>query len=153
MKEHLFSSDLWLARSPTEIFPFFADARNLGSITRPWLHFELLTRGDMTMRVGALIEYRIKLHGIPLHWKTKITAWDPPFRFVDEQIKGPYQQWIHEHRFEKSGEGTLCHDRVRYSIFGGLIVNRLFVEPDVKKIFLFREKKLTELFGSKHSSP
>jgi len=71
---------------------------------------------------------------------------------VDEQIKGPYQQWIHQHRFEKSGEGTLCHDQVRYSIFGGWILNRLFVERDVKKIFAFRAKKLSEFFGSKHSS-
>ncbi|MBV8142622.1 MAG: SRPBCC family protein [Verrucomicrobia bacterium] len=153
MKEHLFSSELWLARSPAEIFPFFADAKNLGSITPPWLHFEILTPGEIAMRVGAVIEYRIMLHGIPLRWKTKITAWEQPFRFVDEQIKGPYHQWIHEHRFEKSGQGTLCHDKVRYSVLGGSIVNRLFVEPEVKKIFSFREKKLTELFGSKPPSP
>jgi ligand-binding SRPBCC domain-containing protein len=147
MKEHLFSSVLWLPRLPAEIFPFFADAKNLGTITPPWLHFEILTLGEVEMGIGALIDYRISLHGLPLRWRTKITAWEPPFRFVDEQIKGPYRRWIHEHRFEKSGQGTLCHDRVRYSILGGPIVQRLFVERDVKRIFAFRATKLTQLFG------
>ena len=99
------------------------------------------------MGVGALIDYRISLHGLPLRWRTKITDWEPPFRFVDEQIKGPFQRWTHEHRFEKSGQGTLCHDRVRYSILGGPIIQRLFVERDVKRIFAFRAAKLTQLFG------
>jgi ligand-binding SRPBCC domain-containing protein len=147
MKEHLFSSELWLARSPTEIFPFFADAKNLGTITPPWLKFEVLTPGQIKMGVGTLIDYRISLHGIPLRWRTKITAWEPPFRFVDEQIKGPYRRWIHEHRFAKSGLGTLCSDRVRYAVLGGPLIRRLFVEPDVKRIFAFRTNKLVELFG------
>jgi ligand-binding SRPBCC domain-containing protein len=148
MKEFLYQSRLWLARSPTEIFPYFADAKNLGNMTPPWLHFEILTPGRIEMGAGTLIDYRIRLHGIPVRWKTRITVWEPPFRFVDEQIKGPYQRWIHEHRFEKSGEGTLCSDQVRYAILGGWIVNRFFVERDVKQIFEFRATKLTELFGS-----
>ena len=113
MKEHLFTSELWLPPSPAEIFPFFADAKNLGTVTPPWLHFEILTLGHIEMRVGTLIDYRIRIHGIPVRWQTKITVWEPPYRFVDEQIKGPYRRWVHEHRFEKSGEGTLCSDRVR----------------------------------------
>jgi ligand-binding SRPBCC domain-containing protein len=146
MKEHLFKSELWLARSPAEIFPFFADAKNLGTVTPPWLHFEILTPGHIEMGVGTLIDYRISLHGIPLRWRTRITAWEPPFRFVDEQVKGPYRRWIHEHHFTKSGTGTLCHDQVHYAILGGRIVQRLLVEPDVKRIFAFRATKLTELF-------
>jgi ligand-binding SRPBCC domain-containing protein len=147
MKEHSFSSELWLARSPAEIFPFFADAKNLGTITPPWLHFVVRTPGPIEMHVGTLIDYRISLHGLPLQWRTKIIVWDPPFRFVDQQIKGPYRLWIHEHRFEKSGTGTLCSDRVQYSMAGGWIVNRLFVERDVRRIFAFRASKLSELFG------
>ncbi len=153
MKEHLFTSELWLPTSPTEIFPFFADAQNLGTVTPPWLHFEILTAGHIEMRVGTLIDYRIRIHGIPVRWRTKITVWEPPFRFVDEQIKGPYRRWIHEHRFEKSGDGTLCSDRVRYSILGGWIVQRIFVQRDVKQIFAFRETKLTELFNPRHLQP
>jgi ligand-binding SRPBCC domain-containing protein len=148
MKDHLFNSELWLARSPTEIFPFFADAKNLGALTPPWLHFEILTAGHIEMGVGTLIDYRISLHGIPLRWRTRITAWEPPFRFVDEQIKGPYRRWIHEHRFAASDAGTLCYDQVRYAVLGGSVVQRLLVEPDVKRIFAFRAAKLTELFGS-----
>ena len=151
MKQYLFSSELWLASRQTEIFPFFAEAKNLGCITPPWLHFEILTPGYIDMGVGTLIDYRISLHGIPVQWMTKITAWEPPFRFVDEQIKGPYRLWIHEHRFEKSGAGTICYDRVQYSIIGGWIVNRLFVERDVRQIFAFRATKLNELFGSERS--
>ncbi len=147
MKEHLFTSELRLALSPSEIFPFFADAKNLGNITPPWMHFQILTPGNIEMRVGTLIDYRIKIHGLPVRWRTRITVWEPPFRFVDEQVKGPYQRWVHEHRFAKSGAGTLCLDRVRYSVLGGWIVNRLFVERDVRQIFAFRANKLTELFG------
>ena len=147
MKEHFFTSELRLAPSPSEIFPFFADARNLGSITPPWMHFQILTPGNIEMGVGALIDYRIKIHGLPVRWRTKITVWEPPFRFVDEQVKGPYQRWVHEHRFAESGKGTLCHDQVRYAIFGGWLVNQLFVERDIKEIFAFRANKLTELFG------
>jgi ligand-binding SRPBCC domain-containing protein len=103
MKEHLLNLELWLARSPTEIFPFFADAKNLGALTPPWLHFEILTPGHIEMGVGTLIEYRID---IPLRWRTRIKAWEPPLRFFDEQIKGPYRRWIHEHRFAESGRGN-----------------------------------------------
>jgi ligand-binding SRPBCC domain-containing protein len=147
MKEHLFTSELWLAPSPAEIFPFFADAKNLGGITPPWLHFEVLTPGQIEMGVGTLIDYRIRLHGIPVRWRTRITVWEPPFRFVDEQVKGPYRRWIHEHCFVESGEGTLCYDQVRYSIWGGWILQRLFVQRDIRQIFAFRAAKLTELFN------
>src|SRR5271163_4911332 len=81
MKEHLFNSELWLARSPAEIFYFFADAKNLGTVTPPWLHFEILTPGHIEMGVGTLIDYRIRIHGIPVRWQTKITVWEPPYRF------------------------------------------------------------------------
>lgn len=148
MKERLFNSELWLARPPAEIFPFFAEAKNLGNITPPWLRFQIITPGRIEMRVGTLIDYRVVLHGLPLSWRTKITVWEPPYRFVDEQVKGPYQRWIHEHRFQESDGGTMCFDQVRYAILGGWIINRLFVEGDVREIFKFRAIKLTELFGS-----
>jgi ligand-binding SRPBCC domain-containing protein len=153
MKEHSFTSELWLPPAPAEIFPFFADAKSLGTVTPPWLHFEILTAGHIEMRMGTLIDYRIRIHGIPVRWRTRITVWEPPYRFVDEQIKGPYRRWVHEHRFEKSGEGTLCSDRVRYSILGGWIVQQIFVQRDVRQIFAFRETKLTEIFNPGHLQP
>ncbi|MFZ1321565.1 MAG: SRPBCC family protein [Ignavibacteria bacterium] len=101
------------------------------------------------MMKGTLIEYRIKLNGLPVKWKTEITKWDPPFIFIDTQIKGPYKIWSHEHKFEELGQVTLMTDTVRYLSYGGLlefIPNILFVKNNVKKIFDFREKKIHEIF-------
>ena len=99
------------------------------------------------MHAGALIDYRLRVHGIPVRWRTKIGTWEPPQRFVDKQIRGPYRQWIHEHWFVEKDGGTLCNDEVRYAVWGGAVLNRLFVRRDVRAIFEFRRKKLLEMFG------
>lgn len=130
-----------------EVFRFFADAGNLQELTPPFLGFEILTPRPIEMRPGARIDYRIRLHGIPLRWKTAITAWEPPVRFVDEQLKGPYRLWIHEHTFEEDGGGTVCGDHVRYAVPFGALANRLLVRRDVETIFAYREKRLREIFG------
>jgi ligand-binding SRPBCC domain-containing protein len=101
------------------------------------------------MKKGTLIEYRLKIHHIPAYWQTEITVWEPPFRFVDVQLKGPYRIWIHEHTFEKMGVGTKMTDRVEYALPGGpfaAIVNKIFISKDIKKIFSFRENKFREIF-------
>ena len=126
------------------VFNFFSDARNLELLTPPMLSFSTLTESPIVMKVGALIDYRLKIRGIPLRWRTEITAWDPPHRFEDTQLKGPYRQWIHEHRFCKEGDGTRMEDIVRYKVFGGRLVNRLFVAPDVLRIFNYRNQTLQE---------
>ena len=147
MKESFLSSEIWLPKPPEEIFPFFGDAHNLETITPPWLQFEILTQEPIEMRPGTVIDYRISLHGIKLRWRTRIEVWEPPHRFIDLQIKGPYRQWHHEHIFEPQDNGTLCRDRVRYAVLGGSLVDRLFVRRDVKKIFEFRRQKLLHVFG------
>jgi ligand-binding SRPBCC domain-containing protein len=126
------------------VFNFFSDARNLELLTPPMLSFSTLTESPIVMKVGALIDYRLKIRGIPLRWRTEITAWDPPHRFEDTQLKGPYRQWIHEHVFCKEGDGTRMEDIVRYKVFGGRLVNRLFVAPDVLRIFNYRNQTLQE---------
>jgi ligand-binding SRPBCC domain-containing protein len=98
------------------------------------------------MYPGALIDYELRVHGLPLKWRSEITAWDPPVRFVDEQRRGPYRTWIHEHRFEESAKGTVCTDLVRYSVLGGALVNWFLVRRDVEKIFAFRTGQLRQLF-------
>ena len=99
------------------------------------------------MRPGTLIDYRIRIHGLPLRWQTEITEWQPPFRFVDVQKRGPYRLWEHTHTFEAQNEGTLCRDAVRYTPFGGALMNSLFVRKDIEKIFNYRQKKLASLLG------
>ncbi len=103
------------------------------------------------MREGTLIDYRLRVRGVPLRWRTRISAWQPPHRFVDEQIRGPYRQWIHEHTFEPREGGTLARDRVRYAVpFDGLL-HRLFVRPDIEKIFHFRAEALQRRFATARS--
>ena len=98
------------------------------------------------MAAGTRIDYRLRLHGIPLRWTSDITTWEPPFRFVDEQVRGPYRIWIHEHTFEEKPGGTVVRDNVRYSVLGGALVNRVFVRPDLRKIFGYRHARLREIF-------
>ncbi len=135
-------------RPRAEVFAFFADAANLQELTPPWLRFEILTPPPIEMRPGALIDYRIHLRVLPLRWRTQITVWEPPHRFVDEQLKGPYRLWLHEHTFEEDGDATICGDFVRYAVPFGALANWLVVARDVRKIFAYREKRLREIFGS-----
>lgn len=139
-----------LPRPRSEVFAFFSDAANLQALTPPWLHFRILTAQPIAMRQGALIDYRIRLRGLPIGWKTEITAWEPPHRFVDEQLRGPYRLWIHEHSFEEIEGGTLAGDFVRYAVPGGplsVLVNRLVVARDLRTVFRHRHRRLQELFG------
>ena len=149
MKVYELRTRVRLPRPRPEVFAFFADAANLEAITPPWLHFHIVTPQPIGMRKGALIDYRLRLRGIPLTWKTQITAWDPPHRFVDEQLRGPYRLWVHEHIFEEDGEGTIVEDHVRYSVpFGplGYLADRLVVARDLGAIFGYREARLREVF-------
>jgi ligand-binding SRPBCC domain-containing protein len=131
-----------LPGTPEAVFPFFADARNLEAITPPLLRFEVVTPGAIPMRVGTLIQYRLALRGIAIDWLTSIQEWDPPHRFVDVQVRGPYQLWHHTHDFAPAPDGgTLMRDTVRYAIgFGpfGQLAARAFVHRDVQSIFDFR---------------
>jgi len=140
-------SRVHLPRPREEVFAFFAEADNLDLLTPGWLHFQIVSPPPLAMAEGTRIDYRLRLRGIPLSWRSEITAWEPPRRFVDEQRRGPYRIWIHEHTFEEQGGGTLCADRVRYAVPGGALANRLFVAPDLRRIFAHRTRQLRERFG------
>ena len=140
-------TEIWLPRPRAEVFPFFADAANLERITPPWLHFEIASRPPIEMRPGATIDYRLRVRGLPLRWRSEITAWEPPHRFVDEQRRGPYRLWHHTHTFEESDGGTLCRDRVRYAVPFGRLANWLIVRRDVERIFAFRAEALKRIFA------
>lgn len=147
MTLHTFRAELWLPRPRPEVFTFFADARNLEAITPPWVNFQVLTPGPIVMEVGTLIDYRLRVHGFPFRWRTEITAWDPPFRFTDTQLRGPYRRWVHTHTFEDANGGTLCRDEVSYAVPGGALIERLFVRRDVERIFAFRQEAMRRLLG------
>src|SRR3954467_5733361 len=138
--------------TPPQVFPFFADARNLEASTPPLLHFRVVTPDPIEMRVGTLIQYRLRLHGVPISWLTSIQAWDPPVRFVDVQVRGPYGLWHHTHTFEEVPGGTLMRDTVRYAIgFGvlGELADRLLVERDLKTIFDARAEAVPALLEAR----
>jgi ligand-binding SRPBCC domain-containing protein len=132
-------------------FALFADAANLEAITPPWLRFRVVTAPPIEMRAGTLIAYRLSLHGVPVRWRTRIEDWEPPIRFVDVQISGPYALWHHTHEFEPRADGTLIRDRVRYRIgFGplGEGARRLFVRRDLERIFDYRRAAIERLVSS-----
>jgi len=139
---------LRVPRPRPEVFAFFADAANLEALTPSLLAFHILTPQPIDMRPGTIIEYRLRVHGLPVRWKTEITIWEPPHRFVDEQRRGPYRQWSHEHTFEDApGGGTFVRDRVLYQVPFGRLANWLVVERDVRKIFSYRTEALLRKFG------
>jgi ligand-binding SRPBCC domain-containing protein len=130
-----------------EVFEFFSKAENLQKMTPPWVHFEIRTPLPFTIEAGRIIDYRIKLRILPLTWRSEITVWEPPNRFVDEQRKGPFRLWIHEHRFQESKRGTQIEDEVTYAVWGGALVQRYLVGPDLEKIFNYRHEVIEKLFG------
>jgi ligand-binding SRPBCC domain-containing protein len=138
----------FLAAPRERIFAFFSDAFELERLTPTWLRFHVVTPRPIEIRAGARIDYRLRVRGIPIRWQSEITVWEPPQRFVDEQRRGPYRSWRHEHRFEERDGGTLCVDVVDFAVPGGRLIERLFVRPDVRKIFSYRQRVLAELFSS-----
>ena len=148
MAEHILKRELTIDLPRDEVFDFFSKAENLERITPPELNFHITTPSPIEMREGALIEYRISLHGIPLKWRTLISKWDPPNEFVDEQLSGPYKQWIHRHTFTELGPTrTLIGDEVRYRLplepLGDLA--HFIVVRQLDGIFNHRSKVVTEL--------
>jgi ligand-binding SRPBCC domain-containing protein len=144
-----FTTEQWLPRPVDEVFAFFSDVYNLDALTPPWLHFHILTPRPPAVHVGLLLDYRLSWHGLPMRWRTEITAWEPPHRFVDRQVHGPYRQWVHEHTFVGKDGGTLMRDRVEYAVPGWFLeplVARLIVGPDVSRVFAYRQDKMRELF-------
>lgn len=142
MRMHVLERSQRVEVPPERAFAFYADAANLEPLTPPWLHFHLLTPQPIALEAGALLDYRLRLHGVPIGWQTRIERWEPPHRFLDTQARGPYALWEHEHVFEPAGgAATVIHDRVTYALpLGplGALAHRLFVRRDLERIFEFR---------------
>lgn len=140
------SAAVWLPRPVDEVFPFFADARNLERLTPGFLTFRVVTPAPIEMKVGTLIDYRLRVRGVPIRWRSRISRWEPGVAFADEQVNGPYRRWSHTHTFEAVAGGTLASDVVEYNVPGGAIAHALFVKRDVRAIFAYRARVMRELF-------
>ena len=143
----LLSCEQWLPRPRDEVFAFFADAGNLEALTPGRLRLEILTPGPIVMRVGLRLDYRLKVRGYPVRGQSEITAWEPPERFADEQRRGPYRWWVHEHSLGERDGGTEVRDEVSYGVPGGALVHRLLVASDLRAIFAHRSRTLARRLG------
>ena len=149
MKLYTIESNQFINKPIEEVFQFFSKPENLSVITPAKLGFKILSPNPIKMEVGRLIDYNIYLLGIPIHWRTLITDYEPPNMFVDQQIKGPYAMWHHTHTFHKVKGGVEIKDRVVYSIpfgFLGRLLNYLWIKRDLNNIFLHRKKVIDKLF-------
>lgn len=139
-----------------EVFEFFAAARNLERLTPPWLRFEVLTPEPVEIRVGTVIDYRLRVHGIPLRWRSQIEEWDPGRSFIDRQIRGPYGLWHHRHTFAADGQSTIVRDRVDYGLPLGPLgeaARRLFVGRDLERIFDYRGRAVLDALAESARVP
>jgi len=138
-----------IPRDPDEVFRFFSEAKNLETLTPDFLRFEILTPMPIPMGTGTIIDYRIRIFGIPRKWRTLIEVFDPPSRFIDVQVRGPYARWEHLHEFVRAEGGTRMRDRVDYAMPLGVLgraLRALFVRRTLERIFDFRRDRIRELF-------
>ena len=140
-----YQTEMWVDAPIDKVFEFFSNPANLEQITPPWLKFKMVQPEHLSIGPGTIIDYRLRLHGIPITWQSEITEWNPPNHFIDVQTKGPYRHWAHTHEFNEAGTGTFIRDSVDYKVPGGYLVDRLFVRKDIERIFTYRKSKLREL--------
>ncbi|MEO8371626.1 MAG: SRPBCC family protein [Candidatus Solibacter sp.] len=156
MAIHTLKREQFVPRPLEEVFEFFSDAQNLEFITPPWLNFQILAKGPIEISVGTLLDYRLKWHGFPIAWRTKIVSWNPPRSFVDVQLRGPYRLWHHTHSFAAVDGGTTMMDTVNYELpFGSLgnIAHGLGVRRDLERVFDYRMKVVGERFAPCQRAP
>ena len=140
-----YQTEMWIDAPIGKVFEFFSDPANLEQITPPWLKFKMMPFEHLSIGPGTIIDYRLRLHGVPITWQSEITEWNPPNHFVDVQKKGPYRHWTHTHEFDEAGTGTFVRDSVDYKVPGGYLIDRVFVRKDIERIFTYRKSKLREL--------
>jgi ligand-binding SRPBCC domain-containing protein len=142
----------WVPFSLDKVFAFFSNAENLEKVTPPWVGFRILTSTPIVMAAGIMIDYEVRIHRLPMRWRSEITEWVPPHHFVDVQRKGPYSEWKHRHSFLELNGGTLVTDDVEYLVPlswmpGAGLVERFLVRPELNRIFAHRRSALRTHFG------
>lgn len=152
--QQFLETETLLSKTLDEVFTFFANAENLERITPPELAFQILTPTPIVMQEGTVIDYRLRLFGVPFGWRTRITRWQPNDQFIDEQIRGPYARWTHRHSFSECEEGTGMTDRVEYCLpllpAGNLALP--LVRRQLDRIFRYRAAAIQQLLGSERNT-
>lgn len=144
------NSELFIDLPIEKVFDFFSKPENLGKVTPKSMAFQIVSPLPLQMKKGTIIDYKIKVMGIPMKWRTEITDWNPPFGFQDTQIRGPYRRWVHTHTFEEAEGGTMMRDHVEYLPPGWIfepLIHSLIVGPQVKKIFEYRASNFNYIFN------
>jgi ligand-binding SRPBCC domain-containing protein len=152
MKTYQLKTEIWLPRPREEVFGFFAEPANLERLTPAWLRFEIITKLTGAIEKGFQLNYQLRIHGVPIKWQSVISDWEPPHRFVDQQTRGPYKFWVHEHKFMEHNRGTLVRDNVQYSVPGGILVQKFIVAPDLDRIFKYRHMVLQTIFNAENET-
>jgi ligand-binding SRPBCC domain-containing protein len=148
MRGHVFRAEQRIARPLPDVFDFFSRAGNLERITPPWLRFTIAGDEPAEVTVGTVIEYRLRLRGLPLGWVSRIDTFEPERLFVDRQLKGPYKLWVHRHEFEADGAGTIIRDEVNYQLplgILGALAHLVSVRRDLERIFAYRQQATERL--------
>ena len=149
MHLHLLERSQRVPGDVANVFEFFADAYNLEEVTPPWLLFRV-TNAPVPISSGTEIEYSLRLHRIPVRWVSRIEDWDPPRRFSDRQLRGPYRHWHHIHSLEPDGNHVIMRDRVGYSLpLGplGELLHHAILRRDLERIFNYRREAIERRFG------
>lgn len=145
----------WVDVSLPQVFDFFSSEKNLEKITPPFLNFKVLGKNTESIQEGTLIDYQLKLYGLPMRWQSQIRNFHPNQSFIDAQVVGPYKKWDHFHGLYPTTRGTLMEDKVVYKIPMGL-VGRLFasvlVSSELKKIFNYRQQTIEKIFSKEGES-
>lgn len=148
--EHIFEASQWIPRDVNEVFEFFSSETNLEKITPPWLKFHVIGKSTPQMQAGTLIDYKLKINGVPVKWRTEIVVWEPGKRFVDNQLHGPYKRWHHTHTFKSENGGTRMNDSVLYQLPLGRLGDLAAgwkVRRQVRGIFAYRREVIEKLFA------
>ena len=142
MKEHILETPMELPLKLNEVFHFFCDSANLEKITPPELHFQNTTPRPNEITLGTVVDYKLQLYTIQFRWRSEITVWRPPYEFVDEQVHGPYHNWIHKHQFYEKSGSTIIHDTVRYQIPLWPLGEAVFpwINLQLRRIFKYRQQ-------------